>query len=130
MSLLVQSAYWFVRLETFLFFGAGAVFAVAVPDTAGAGVALPPADGAGPVCVRSRALVLLPRGVVSFLQHVAVEMHAVVRKLVGSILLMPHHLDGEIGGRRRILVADEAYRGDRDSHQDQHRKERPNNLDE
>src|SRR3954453_9518850 len=50
MGLRVRSAYWFVRLETFLLFGAGAVFAVAVPDTAGAGVALPSALGVEPVC--------------------------------------------------------------------------------
>src|SRR5919107_5655924 len=38
MSLLIRSAYWFVRLATFGFFAAGAGLLFAVPGVAGAGV--------------------------------------------------------------------------------------------
>ena len=42
---------------------------------------------------------------------------------------MAGDLDRDVGGRRRILMAQQPDRGDRDRDQDQHRHQRPDDLD-
>ena len=66
-----------------------------------------------------------------FLEHVRDDLEpAIVGILVGPIPLVADHLDGQVGRRRRILVAQQADRGDRDRHQDQHRDQGPDDLDQ